>query len=209
MIKYLIGVDLGQARDYTAISVIEKIGEDKLHLRHLERLKLGVSFPDQVQHIKRIYEAIRERIPPDQIKTGCYGGEIIPIQLIVDYTGVGRAVVDLMRQEGMSPIALAITSGNDPRKEGNNWFVPKRELVAVLRLAFETGWLKYSSALPEVDTMIRELGNFNMTVNIQTGHDSYGAWREGVHDDLVLSVAMAVYAAKETQPSAPICVSLR
>ena len=209
MKQYLFGVDLGQAADYTAICVIEKVDET-LNVRHLERLKLGTPFPDQVQHIKRIYEAIRNMIPPDQIrKAGLGGGEILPIHLIVDYTGVGRAVVDLMRQEGLSPIALAITGGNDPRKEGKNWFTPKRDLVYELILAFQTGRLKIAKSLPEADTLTRELQNFKMKVNIKTGHDSYEAWREGVHDDLVLSVAMAVYAAKEDRPSAPILVSLR
>jgi len=29
------------------------------------------------------------------------------------------------------------------------------------------------------------------------GHDSYGAWREGAHDDLLLSVALACWAAEK------------
>ncbi len=29
-------------------------------------------------------------------------------------------------------------------------------------------------------------------VNIATGNESFEAWREGIHDDLVLAVAMAV-----------------
>ena len=32
-------------------------------------------------------------------------------------------------------------------------------------------------------------------MNLKTAHDSYEAWREGDHDDLVLSVGMAVWAA--------------
>jgi len=208
MKHYIISADLGQAADYTAISVIEKVDET-LNVRHLERLKLGVSYPDQVQHIKRIYEAIRDMVPPDQIRKG-FGGEILPVKLVVDKSGVGRAVADLMRKEGLSPIEITIHGGNDPRKDGNNWYLPKRDLVYELIMALQTGHLKFAQSLPEVEILVRELQNFKMKMNPNTGHDSYEAiGREGVHDDLVLSVAMAVYAAKETRPSAPIRVSLR
>jgi hypothetical protein len=32
-------------------------------------------------------------------------------------------------------------------------------------------------------------------VNISTAHDSYEAWREGDHDDLVLATALACWRA--------------
>ena len=35
----------------------------------------------------------------------------------------------------------------------------------------------------------------------ETGKDSYGAWREGAHDDLVLAVALAVWKAKKGKKS--------
>lgn len=34
-----------------------------------------------------------------------------------------------------------------------------------------------------------------MKINLKTAHDSYEAWHEGVHDDLVLSVALASWTA--------------
>lgn len=34
-----------------------------------------------------------------------------------------------------------------------------------------------------------------MKVNVSTGHDSYEAWREGDHDDLVLAAALAAWKA--------------
>ena len=35
-----------------------------------------------------------------------------------------------------------------------------------------------------------------MKIDPITAHDSYGAWREGQHDDLVLAVALAVWFAE-------------
>jgi hypothetical protein len=34
--------------------------------------------------------------------------------------------------------------------------------------------------------------NFRVTIS-QSGHDSYDAWRERIHDDLVLATALAVW----------------
>jgi len=33
--------------------------------------------------------------------------------------------------------------------------------------------------------------NFRVKLNLKTAHDSYEAWREGDHDDLVLSLSLA------------------
>jgi hypothetical protein len=35
-----------------------------------------------------------------------------------------------------------------------------------------------------------------MKIDLTTGHDSYGQWREGQHDDLVLAVALATWWAE-------------
>jgi hypothetical protein len=34
-------------------------------------------------------------------------------------------------------------------------------------------------------------------------HDSYGAWREGAHDDLVLAVAVAAWYGEHYSPPLP------
>ena len=44
------------------------------------------------------------------------------------------------------------------------------------------------------DVLVKELLNFRVKINISTAHDSYEAWREGDHDDLVLSVALSCWS---------------
>jgi hypothetical protein len=39
-------------------------------------------------------------------------------------------------------------------------------------------------------------GTPEVKINIATGHDSYEAWREGDHDDLVLAVALACWTGE-------------
>ncbi len=51
---------------------------------------------------------------------------------------------------------------------------------------------KVAEALPEAPTLIQEVLAFKVKITANA-HDTYEAWREGVHDDLVLSVAMAAW----------------
>lgn len=60
----------------------------------------------------------------------------------------------------------------------------------------QNGQLKIAEGLALRDTLIKEMLNFRVKINVSTAHDSYEAWREGDHADLVLSVAMACWAGE-------------
>ena len=79
----------------------------------------------------------------------------------------------------------------DPQRAG--FRVPKRDLITVTQVLLQDGRLKVAASLPEAETLRRELLNFRVKINPQTAHDSYEHWREGEHDDLVLSVSMGAW----------------
>lgn len=177
---FTIGLDLGQARDYTAIAVLERLGKGKAthyHLRHLERPPLGTSYPEVVT----IVRSLLARAPLQGAK------------LVVDATGVGRPVVDLLRRERLMLTPVLITGGDTITFEKGFYRVPKRDLVGALQVHLQGGTLKVAESLPLASTLVAELLNFKVKVNIATAHDSYEAWREGDHDDLVLATALAVW----------------
>jgi hypothetical protein len=184
MLSYHIGLDLGQASDYTAIGIVERDGEpgDKdaaLNVRHLQRYPLGTTYPAIVEAVT----GIKANLPKGA-------------RLAVDATGVGRPVVDLLRTAGLNPIAVTVTGGSTTTHEGMNWWMPKRELVSGVQVALQQGRLQIARALPEAETLIRELTNYKVTIS-ESGHDSYGAWRESIHDDLVFAVGLAVWSAEK------------
>jgi hypothetical protein len=193
--NFFLGLDLGQAQDFTALAVAErkeyKFTEPRAqcHIRHLQRFKLGTAYPDIVQQVKRMYEQ-----PPLCGQSA----------LVVDATGVGRPVVDLFRKAGLRPVAITITGGQAVSVGYGGYRVPKRDLVVNLAVMLQTGRLKIAGQLPEAQTLINELLNFKVKIDPRTAHDSYEAWREGVHDDLVLAVAMAVWYAERYKRSRPI-----
>lgn len=182
MSSYHVGLDLGQASDYTAIAIVERDGDadDKgaaLNVRHLQRYPLGTTYPGIVEAVAGIVASL-----PDGAR------------LAVDATGVGRPVVDLLRRAKLNPIAVTVTGGDAATHEGTNWKMPKRELVAGVQVALQQGRLQIARALPEAETLIHELTNYKVTIS-DAGHDSYGAWRESIHDDLVFAVGLAVWSA--------------
>ena len=145
-------------------------------LRYLERLPLGTFYPQAVERTKEIVH----RLP---------AGEWL---LAVNHTGVGRPVVDLFEQADLRPVAISITGGDAVQGEGRRLWVPQRDLVGVLTVAFQSSRLKIAQALP----LAKELFDFKVKTDAWAAHETYGAWREGQHDDLVLSVALACWTAE-------------
>lgn len=179
MVKFYVGLDLGQSNDYTAVSVLEHVG-DAYHVRHLERVR-GLPYPVIVAKVGEI------------MQSPALAGQAA---LVVDQTGTGAPVVDLFNQAGLNPVGVLIHGGDRASNEGSTWRVPKRDLVACLQVLFQSGRLKISRKLPLAEVLQAELLNFKVKIDPATAHDSYSAWREQEHDDMVLSVALSAWWAE-------------
>ena len=230
-VRYYCGVDLGQQADFTAIAVAERLEvgtgqyeadrtviryeprtgimgpgtkEQTLrhyHLRHLERLPLGTPYPKVVEHV----EALITRLPLHQ-----------QVALAVDATGVGLPVVDMFladdvqRRTGLARDStfypVLITGGDQTTHERGIWRVPKRTLVASVQVLLQSERLKIAATLPEAATLTRELLNFRVKITL-AAHETYEAWREGIHDDLVLATALAVWLGEYEAAHQWGCVS--
>ena len=79
--------------------------------------------------------------------------------------------------------------------EGGYTRVPKRDLVGVVQVLLQTARLKFAAELPETATLVRKLQNFQVKIT-EAAHGTYGAWREGAHDDLVLALALAAWTGQ-------------
>ncbi len=185
--RYFIGLDLGQSRDYTAVSVLggtfaERGPKPIYQVGHLERFPLGTPYPDIVRGMV------------DLTKRRELGGDW---QLVVDATGVGRPVVDLLREalDRRRVHPLTIVGGGEATAGAFGLRVPKRDLVLTLKVLLETKRLEFIGGWPEARTLIQEALTFQVKIT-DAAHDTYGAWREGTHDDLVLSVALAAWYAE-------------
>lgn len=117
--------------------------------------------------------------------------------LAVDATGVGAPVIDLLKRERLfaSLHPVIITAGADETRTDRGFHgVPKRALVSRTQVLLQTNRLRIAKSLPLADTLVRELMNFRAKIT-EHGNDTYGAWRESIHDDLVLATALAIWAS--------------
>jgi hypothetical protein len=189
---FVIGLDLGQKQDYTAVAVVEKeeqpAEKPMLYLRHLERYALGTPYGEQMDRVADLVSLIKKRsnllYPPQP-------------ELIVDATGVGVGVVEMLKDRGLKYRAVSITGGTTETRSKGTYNVPKRNLVSRAVAPFEGKRLKIAKRMHLVPELVHELENFKVKVNIRTAHDSYEAWRESDHDDLVLALALACWWAEK------------
>jgi hypothetical protein len=189
--KFYAGLDIGQMADPSALAILEReildTGtrvEGRFLLRYLERVPLMTPYPVMVDGVHQRLEAIHE-----------------PCTLIVDATGVGRPVVDMFRTKLLLPIAVTITTGERVTSERfDEWHVPKRLLIMGMQVAMQQGRLRVAASLKEGPVFVRELQQFQWKPT-RTNQDSYGAWREGAHDDLILAVAVALWYSSRFLPT--------
>ena len=196
---YVVGVDLGQKRDHTAIVMVEKpyrhpllsTQDETLTVRLAERLPLGISYPRMVEVVKFVVGM--------GMRLGYVPGQVA-CKVVVDATGVGRPVVDALKDAGLGcqVTAVTITGGdkqNYRRGGGSSMNVPKQDLISQLLLALEEGDLKIASRMKEAGTLKRELLDVRMSRR-ENGTFRIGAEEYGQHDDMVIALALAVWRTK-------------
>lgn len=206
MSKFVLGVDLASLSDNTAVVVVERLTEktgefedvwdrqskqfarvektlDKYAVRHID-VWASSEYPDTAKKVKRIVE----QLPKDT-------------DVVIDATGVGVPFVQQLRREGLpSCIAITITGGDaeTPGKMGLN--VPKKLLIARLMYYFHNQRLLAAKGLKYWDQARTELLGFSAKKfgsRTVLGNDN----RLSDHDDIVLSLALAIFWADRTSKS--------
>lgn len=203
-----IGVDVGKRRDPTAIAVAElawrggtRAGQhDHWVVRHLARLPLGIEYPEIAGEIARVYRAVAARVEPAHEEVVSTAGGVpitrtVParlarVELYVDRTGVGEAVCDWLAADGIHPLGCLFVAGERRTRNGRSVTLGKAWLVSRLQSLAQSGRLHLPQT-SEARAMEDELLNYEIRAN-EAGHDSFGAFKVGTHDDLVTAVALAV-----------------
>ena len=180
MTHFFVGVDLGQRRDHTAIAVVEQ-SRGELLVRFLMRVPLGTPYPIVV-------DLVREVTAHEQLAGRCVA--------VVDATGVGAPVVDMLRNArlGCEVVPVTITGGDKESGSHLGWSVPKKDLIAGVQVALERGELKIAKELKDAGALMRELGDMRMERHA-SGKVRMGADGAGQHDDLVIALALAIWKA--------------
>jgi len=130
ILRFFVGLDLGQVCDFSTLAVIDRVelkGEwdaaafawkkrIMLRLRHLERIPLGTPYPDVVSRVADVMRQVAA-------EGNC--------ELVVDGTGVGRPVVDLLRRSGLPcNLRAAIVTGGISEHQSPTWGQGFRPVVS-------------------------------------------------------------------------------
>lgn len=188
---FFAGLDLGQSMDYSALVIVERQQPPKDDLvlgskrpparyavRAIQRWPLGTAYPVIVQELT-------DRLSQSPL--------VDNTKLLVDFTGCGRPVVDMLKQAHLRPTPISIHGGDRVSHEGMDYRVPKRDLVGTVAVLLQQQRLQIAETLPLTPVLTHELLNFKVQIDPSTAHDSYSAWRERDHDDLVLALALALW----------------
>lgn len=198
---YFFGLDLGEVNDYSAWSLIRRrdlwqerktlpgtrayeeeeiLNYHRYDVEDMGRFRLGTPYPDQVEKVEAMLQHPTLR------------GRCV---FLVDATGVGRPVVQRFIEDGYAPIPIVITGGTTVNLGTDGFYrVPKRDLVVQGQLVLESHRVKFAD-IPEREIMRAELESFRMQVTT-ANNDTYESWRDGVHDDMVLSFLMPIWYAE-------------
>lgn len=121
--------------------------------------------------------------------------------MLVDATGVGRPVIDLLRAAGLQcTLTPAVITGGISEGYADGFrHIPKRNLITGLQIALQRGDLQIAGGMKFGPALVTEMAEMRVKIT-SPGHEQFGAWREGTHDDLVFAVALACWGARKCYP---------
>jgi hypothetical protein len=198
--RHFVGLGLGQAHQYSALAVLERriapggrtVADIRppYALRHLARFPPGTPYPAVAGAARALLQT----------------PEVSGAMLLLDVTGVGKAVKELFHDElydraTCTFVPLCVV-GSGPAAGGGPTCgipVPKLELVGTMQVLLQTRRLKIADSLPDATILARELEAFRAAPPVLRG-ESAEQWRERDHDDLVLAVALAAWVGEQNLP---------
>ena len=208
--EYILGWDVAQKQDKTALQLWRrtpsilpgnKIAEERvfnyLDLVYQKEME-GVPYTEQCRCVHELIEGERLKNNTD---------------LVIDGTGIGQAVVDIMRETGLEPIPIIFTSGltmNIKYMEAQRRFggfgqsldlkviaelcVPKVDMIHAAKVLIEQNRIRISSGVNNAEEFKKQLLHFKGKVN-ERGNISYGNDTEAKHDDWVACFIMCCWYA--------------
>lgn len=169
--EYVLGVDLARSVDNTVLTVINK---QLKRVDYVERMESENRTSWNYQK-EKIFNVSRQ-----------YGNALT----IVDSTGVGDPIVEDLQRMGCSIYHAETTTGVE--KPGYKFNMTSKEnLMEKLKVAIELRLF----TIPRIDWLARELERFEC-VTLPSGKHRYQG-RDGEHDDGVISLALAVWGARD------------
>ncbi len=170
-----LGWDVGKSVDSSIIAVVAHDGNPAMYwVRRIVKLPKGMSYDLQVKAVRELF--FQYQSP----------------RLIIDRTGVGQPICDMIVAAGLQPVQVCLTGGDcvstpEPGKVN----LPKKDMVASITTVIQEHRLKVVRGCENVETFRTELKNFQLKVSA-SGQNSYNA-APGQHDDTITAVGLCLW----------------
>ena len=175
----ILGWDVAQTTDSSIIAVIEYNGNPAMYwIRRIVKLAKGMPYDQQVREAREIFFQYKNAT------------------LLIDRTGVGLPICDMIVAGGLRPIQVSLTAGDVMNKpEPGKVNLPKKDMVASITKVIQERRLKVVKGCENAALFRTELKNFQLKVSA-SGHNTYNA-APGSHDDSITAIGLCLwYAAR-------------
>lgn len=159
----------------------EEVMRSEYTIRHIARLPLGTSYPDVAEHIA------------DMLCNKVFAHR--DVRVLMDSTGVGQGVYDLLKQEiklreAAKHVQLKpITFSAGEKYNRATGVLAKAFLVSRLQSLLQAARV-HGPPTKEMAATLDELKVYEIKLTTD-GADQYGAFKTGTHDDLATALALA------------------
>jgi len=191
--RYVLSLDPAQLRDFSALAAVK--------MRY-DRTKRKIVY--DLVNMER-----KQKIPYDEIvgwAANAYNtpdfNYPVPGLFLLDATGPGLALRDMLKLKGIRCKPIIITSGQAMTRDGPFIHIGKPRLFGMFLAAFDSGRVQINPNMPLYPTLEREMINFRAKLSA-SGNALFEAG-PGENDDLLFSLAMAIWYGEEVLRGAKI-----
>lgn len=189
--QFVLSWDPAKTRDYSAIAVTERVRlvtmdlrqrgfeppvterqeQEEIRVRHVQRLKQGTDFVQQVEIVAALFRMLPVRKEP--------------AALCLDAGGLGRPLLDIAKKRGLSPYGILLTGGSaESRPSRYELHVPRKVLLTNTAVLLQNGMLQIADDLPEADGLTQELSSVRYRAQAEN---------DDVTDDMAFAVMLGAY----------------
>ena len=188
MRDYCFSQDLGKMGDYSAYVLTES--RTLVRSRTEDIRDFGDAPQSDVIYPEIIVRWVERKQAPYDVVIDDARTRLSDLRLVdncvhlIDITGVGQAVWDVMVRQGMSPVGISITSGMQTNAAPYGYTVPKVELISSLQLALRNRHLLADGLTRRSST---RSGTSSTFVLPRENRGAYEAAQKD-HDDIILAL---------------------
>ncbi len=182
----IIALDPAQLRDWSALAVVDM--QYKTTEKRFEYDLVAMGRKQGLPYDQIVDWVIRTLKRPEFNRAQ-------PPEFLLDATGVGVAVRDMLKAKGVRAKAVTITSGETLSRQGANIHLGKARLIGKFLGAFDAGKVHVNPNMPIWPQVEREMLSFRAEMSSQ-GRVKLEA-EPGENDDMLFALAMTVWYGEE------------